>query len=122
MRYIKDQEDGDIWIPTWNFLCYKIIFNESILLSNLDRAFQKKSFVSAFRILFCFYSMIKNLLATRNFDLEKCLKMKEFRVNFCCCYILNFFKTKLTQYFERLLNIIGHNDYIFIFLFFLNLC
>ena len=22
--YIKDQEEGNIWIPTWNFACYAI--------------------------------------------------------------------------------------------------
>ena len=51
-----------------------------MLLSNLNLTFKKKSFTTAYQIMFCFYFTIKTQLATKVF-LGKMSKNNEFHVN-----------------------------------------
>ena len=69
------------------------------LLSFLDRTYQNQfcfSFSNFFLVLFS----DQNSISYERFDLEKCLKMKEFCVNLKkCCYIFYFFFNKADSMF-----------------------
>ena len=50
--YILFQEKGDMWIPTWKYLCYAMNLNEIICLSILNRTLKKfVSFPNFFLVL-----------------------------------------------------------------------
>ena len=88
--YIKSQEEGEIWSQIYFFLL-AFFFNRKYLVGQ-----SRQEICTSFPNLVWFLFWDKNSMSYEGFDLEKCLTMKEFCVNFS----INIFVSFLSFWFE----------------------